>query len=395
MRPLLIIALFFSAFTHAQITANLTGKTLDEFFMVASTAFDKTIIVDPEINGRVKVFQVQNAANFRDVFFSVMRAHNLTYIETASVLRVAPRNQMKSGDNVTTRTFKLNNVNGKDIAQAISKSLEVQSSVWKVQGVTHVDSILADTVLMVTAPNSMLDNVGQLLSHIDVKQQQVKISAIIMEHTNRFADERTIDLKAGAGAITAGFNGSLLDVTNALANFTANSSDVTAMVKWLNQHGTTEILSQPSFTVVNGQSGLISVGQELPFITGKYTTEGDGSEKPFQTIERKDVGLLLHVKPFIGSDGSIMLTIKQELSSIDKSVEASDIVTNKRQISTTLHTEYGKTITLAGMTSHDTQNLNAKVPVLGDIPVIGLLFSSESQTKTQKTLTVLLKIDRA
>ncbi|MGC7899543.1 hypothetical protein V6B11_007900 [Vibrio anguillarum] len=395
MRILLILMLCITSTAHAQVAANLTGKTLDEFFLVASTVFDKTIIVDPEINGLVKVYQVQNAANFRDVFFGVMRAHNLTYVEVSSVIRVSPRNQMKSGDIVTTKTFKLKHVSGKDIAQSIARSLEVQSSVWRVQGVTHVDSILADTVLMITAPSSMLDNVTQLLTHIDTPQQQVKITAVILEHTSRDAKERTVDLSVGAGALKIGFNGSLIDATSALANFTANSSDLTALIKWMEQNGTTHILSQPSFTVVNGQSGLISVGQELPFITGKNTTEGDSSDKPFQTIERKDVGLLLSVKPMIGSEGDITLTIRQELSSVDKSVEASDIVTNKRQITTTLKTRYGETIALAGMTSKETQKLNAKVPILGDIPVLGLLFTSESETQTNKTLTVLIKIEKA
>ncbi|MBT2979958.1 hypothetical protein, partial [Vibrio anguillarum] len=127
------------------------------------------------------------------------------------------------------------------------------------------------TVLMITAPSSMLDNVTQLLTHIDTPQQQVKITAVILEHTSRDAKERTVDLSVGAGALKIGFNGSLIDATSALANFTANSSDLTALIKWMEQNGTTHILSQPSFTVVNGQSGLISVGQELPFITGKYT----------------------------------------------------------------------------------------------------------------------------
>ncbi|BDU45857.1 hypothetical protein [Vibrio nigripulchritudo] len=395
MRVLVIVLLLITSAAHAQVSSNLYGKTLGEFFLVASTVFDKTIIVDPEVNGQVKVYRVQSAANFRDVFFSVMRAHNLTYVETDSVIRVAPRNQMKSGDIVTTKTFKLRHVSGKDIAPSIAKSLEVQSSTWKVQGVTHVDSILADTVLMITAPTSMLSNVSNLLSHIDTPQHQVKITAVILEHTTGDAKERTVDLSAGAGAVQVGFNGSPLSVTSALANFTSNSADLTAYVKWMEQNGQTQILSKPSFTVLNGRSGLISVGQEVPFLTGQYKQDGESSDKPFQTIERKDVGLLLNIKPVIGAEGDITLTINQELSRVDKSVEASDIVTSKRRISTTLKTKFGETIALAGMTSNEKQTLESKVPVLGDIPVLGLLFSSESETEKSKTLTVLLKIEKA
>ncbi|WP_158147694.1 hypothetical protein [Vibrio cincinnatiensis] len=394
MRILIIFSLFFSSFSYAQVTANLSGKTLDDFFMVASTVFEKTIIVDPLIDSNVKVFQVKNAVNFRDVFFGVIRAHNLAYIETNNVIRVYSKNKMKSGDIITTRTYKLNNISGKDISESITKSLQIQSSLFEVQGVTNVDSILADTVLMITAPTSMLDNIFELLHVIDVPQPQIKISAIILEHTLRDSSEKTVDFKAGSGALSAGFNGSILNATSVLSNFVSNSNDFNALIKWIDQTGTTQILSQPSFTIANGKTGLISVGQELPFVTGQYTTDGDGSQKPFQTIERRDVGLLLKVQPRIGSNGNITLEIHQELSSVDKSIQASDIVTNKRLITTTLNTKYGQTIALAGMTSKDIQKMNSKVPFLGDIPVLSLLFTSESETETHKTLSVLIKIDK-
>ena len=144
---------------------------------------------------------------------------------------------------------------------------------------------------------------------------------------------------------------------------------------------------------MHGKEGLISVGQELPFITGSFTTEGDSSDKPFQTIERKDVGLSLYVMPYIGADGTIQLKIRQELSRVDKSIEASDIVTSKRQLDTTLSVRSGQTIALGGMTSTDSQMVNVKVPILGDIPFLGLLFSSESEKTTKRTLSIVLYIE--
>lgn len=375
--------------------ANLTGKTLNEFFIVASQVFGKTIIVDPSVNGDLKIYQAAGSANIRDVWFSVMRAHNLNYIEGNNVIRVEPRNKLQAGNAITTRTYKLLYISADDILEPLRASLKVQSSLLDVPDVTAVSSIIAGSALMVTAPASIQSTVANFVNDIDRPMKQVKIRAVIVETVDGDLRDLTVDFKAGAGAVTAAFTGSPIGFLNSDPNLISRSNDFSAFVRWIESNDRTEILSRPELTILHGHTGVISVGQELPFVTGSYTTDQDGSTRPFQTIERKDVGLSLNVQPLIGANGDIRLKVRQELSRVDKSVEASDIVTSKRQIDTVLTVKSGQTIALGGMTSKDSQNVVMKVPVLGDIPLLGILFRSESEKMQKRTLSVVLYIEEA
>ncbi|WP_047048021.1 hypothetical protein [Vibrio mexicanus] len=391
IRTLLI--LFALSFNAQAFEANLSGKTLNEFFIVASKTFEKSIVVDPKIDGDLKLYQSHGAANFRDVWFSVMRAHNLTYVESSTVIRVQLRNQLKAGNDIVTRTYKLSHLTADEILKPITDSLRVQSSVLDVPEVTAVSSIIAGSALMVTAPKSLHQNVANFINAVDTPLKQIKIRAAIVETLDGSLRDLTVDMKAGAGAIQAAFTGSIAGFMRTDPNLKVSSDDFSAFIRFIESSDQTQLLSRPELTILHGHEGLISVGQELPFITGSYTTESDTSDKPFQTIERKDVGLSLFVKPYIGYNGDIKLKIRQELSRVDKSVEASDIVTSKRQIDTTLTVRPGDTVALGGMTSTDSQKVNVKVPVLGDIPLLGILFSSESEKAAKRTLSVVLYIE--
>ncbi|TOG40346.1 type II secretion system protein GspD [Vibrio parahaemolyticus] len=394
MARFLLIFILVSPIASA-FESNLSGKTLNEFFIIASEVFQKTIVADPKINGDLKIFQASGAANFRDVWFSVIRAHNLTYIESKTVIRVQLRNQLDAGNQIITRTYKLEYMTADDLKESLSQSLRVQASVLDVPDVTHVSSIIAGTALMVTAPSNMHPSVEQFIQYVDRPMRQIKVRAVIVETSRGNLSDLTVDWKAGAGAVSAAFSGSVAGFMNGVPNLSSKSDDFTAFVRYIETNENAEILSRPELTILHGQDGLISVGQELPFVTGSYTTESDSSDKPFQTIERKDVGLSLYVQPHIGANGNIKLRIRQELSRVDKSVEASDIVTSKRQIDTVLTVKSGDTVALGGMTSKETQNVEIKVPVLGDIPFLGLLFRSESEKVANRTLSVVLFVEEA
>ncbi|MGQ4498683.1 type II secretion system protein GspD [Vibrio parahaemolyticus] len=394
MARFLLILILVSPIASA-FESNLSGKTLNEFFIIASEVFQKTIVADPKINGDLKIFQASGAANFRDVWFSVIRAHNLTYIESKTVIRVQLRNQLDAGNQIITRTYKLEYMTADDLKESLSQSLRVQASVLDVPDVTHVSSIIAGTALMVTAPSNMHPSVEQFIQYVDRPMRQIKVRAVIVETSRGNLSDLTVDWKAGAGAVSAAFSGSAAGFMNGVPNLSSKSDDFTAFIRYIETNENAEILSRPELTILHGQDGLISVGQELPFVTGSYTTESDSSDKPFQTIERKDVGLSLYVQPHIGANGNIKLRIRQELSRVDKSVEASDIVTSKRQIDTVLTVKPGDTVALGGMTSKETQNVEIKVPVLGDIPFLGLLFRSESEKVANRTLSVVLFVEEA
>jgi general secretion pathway protein D len=151
-------------------------------------------------------------------------------------------------------------------------------------------------------------------------------------------------------------------------------------------------LSTPSIITLDNQESEIIVGQNVPFRTGQSTVSGDGTTNPFTTIERRDIGLTLKVTPTISADGLVRLVVEQTTESIGDSIEsASDIITNKREIKTTVLADDGETIVLGGLTTDNLLVNKSKVPLLGDIPYLGRLFSSESERRVKRNLLVFLR----
>jgi general secretion pathway protein D len=164
------------------------------------------------------------------------------------------------------------------------------------------------------------------------------------------------------------------------------------LVKALAADTNSNVLSTPSLLTLDNQEAEIVVGQNVPFLTGQYTNTGavSGATNPFQTIQREDIGIKLKVKPQINEGDSVKLNIEQEVSSLSNSSVASDIVTNKRTIKTTVIVEDGNMVVLGGLTSEDLQQVSQKVPILGDIPLLGALFRSKSTQKVKRNLMIFL-----
>ena len=145
----------------------------------------------------------------------------------------------------------------------------------------------------------------------------------------------------------------------------------------------------------DSQEAEIVIGQNVPFITGSYTSTGGSSTSvnPFQTVQREDVGLTLRVKPQINEGNAVKLEIEQEVSSISSTANtgASDIITNKRTIKTVVMVEDGNTVVLGGLIDENLQQTEEKVPLLGDIPLLGALFRANTTTKVKQNLMVFLR----
>ena len=156
------------------------------------------------------------------------------------------------------------------------------------------------------------------------------------------------------------------------------------------------LLSTPSILTLDNEEAKILVGQEVPFRTGSFTTTADGANNPFQTIQREDVGITLTVTPHIHDGTSVRLEISQEVSSVILASliaesGASDIITNKRTIDTTVLAEDGQTIVLGGLIQDDITTSERKVPLLGDIPWLGRLFRTETEDRDKRSLLVFLR----
>ncbi len=166
-----------------------------------------------------------------------------------------------------------------------------------------------------------------------------------------------------------------------------------ALAKFLETNADGNVLSTPNLVSLDNEEAKIVIGQNVPFITGTFTNTGTagGSTNPFQTIERKDVGLTLRVKPQIGEGGTVRMTIFQENSSVVSAGSSAGPTTDKSSIETTVVVDDGQIMVLGGLLKDEFSGSAGKVPLLGDIPLIGGLFRSDNRTRTKSNLMVFLR----
>lgn len=183
-----------------------------------------------------------------------------------------------------------------------------------------------------------------------------------------------------------------------LATLIAGKTVLGVFANFLQTTGEGNILSTPNLLTLDNEEAKIIIGQNVPFVTGQYTNNSsssgaNGTVNPFQTVERKDVGLTLKVKPQISENGTVKLEIFQEVSSVQASSinSATGLITNKRSIQTNVLVEDGGIVVLGGLLQDEYSNNQEKVPLLGDVPLFGNLFKTESRSRKKTNLMVFLR----
>jgi general secretion pathway protein D len=283
----------------------------------------------------------------------------------------------------------------------------------------------ATNSLIITAPEPQYRQLREVIDKLDQRRAQVLVESLIAEVNADKAAQMGIQWQTASqrssgavGFIGTNLNnqiatkqgqGNLLGISSA-GNTTAAAA-VSAMgtginignirqiggtyvlgtlANFLQSNGDGNILSTPTLLTLDNEEAKIVVGQNVPIVTGNTTlTNGN----PFQTYERKDVGLTLRVKPQISESGTVKLTIYQEVSSVDATTatNASGPTTNKRSIESNVLVEDGSVIVLGGLLSEEYTNNKDQVPALGDVPGLGWLFKSESRKRNKKNLMVFLR----
>ena len=165
-------------------------------------------------------------------------------------------------------------------------------------------------------------------------------------------------------------------------------NDWAAVVQAVSQDTNSNILATPSIVTVDNEEASFLVGQEVPTITG--STLGGDNENPFQTVDRKEVGIKLKVTPQINEGDAVQMLIEQEVSSLSGATSV-DVIVNKRELKTTVMANDGETIVLGGLIDEDVQESVSKIPLLGDIPFLGKLFSSTSTSTQKRNLMVFIR----
>lgn len=276
-------------------------------------------------------------------------------------------------------------------------------------------SIQADentNALVITAPPDTMRSLQAVIRQLDIRRAQVLVEAVIAEISTTKSSELGVQWLAGSStgnqpAAASQFPGTgtgilnLADSTNGgvalgngfhfgLGDFVGNNR-FAVLIRAIASDDETNVLSTPSLVMLDNEEAEIVVGQNVPFITGSQQTTG-GLANPFQTIQRQDVGLTLKVKPQINEGNAIKLDITQEVSSVAPSsaTGASDIITDKRSIKTSVLADDGEVVVLGGLITDDLQEGVSKVPLLGDIPLVGGLFRSKTSSKVKRNLMVFL-----
>ena len=328
------------------------------------------------------------------------------------------------------------------LLEGVADSLETddqKKSSGSRRGNNKLYSIKAHTetnALVITAPPDIMKSFDSVINQLDIRRQQVHVEAIIVEISEALNKELGVQwvsdkgiinysntsptatsLLAGVmsnrgqssgssvtttapdGTITTtepaqnGDNGlgiaqAISGLTGALFGFTDNASWA-GLLKLLATDTESNVLSTPSLTTLDNEEATISIGQEIPVITGSQQSSG-GNQNPFNSVDRLDVGIKLKITPQINEGDAVVLTIEQEVSGIAGATSV-DVITNKRQINTTVLVNSGQTIVLGGLIDNDVQESEQKIPLLGDIPWLGRLFSSTGTTKRKTNLMVFIR----
>jgi general secretion pathway protein D len=292
----------------------------------------------------------------------------------------------------------------------------------------HEDS----NAIVITAEPDMMRSLEEVVRQLDIRRAQVQVEAIIVEVFEgdgttlgvQWVSEEGGGTQFNNGIIPVGSLGVALrqaeDREVSTTNITANGEVVVstdtiegdftslasllggangmiagiiedgwgAVVQAVSTDTNSNILATPHLTTMDNEEAFFIVGQEVPIITG--TTTGANNSNPFTTVERQEVGIKLKVTPQINEGDAVQLLIEQEVSSVSGATSV-DISINKREIKTTVIVDDGGTIVLGGLIDEDIQESVSKVPLLGDIPILGNLFKSTSTSKRKRNLMVFLK----
>jgi general secretion pathway protein D len=283
----------------------------------------------------------------------------------------------------------------------------------------------ATNSLIITAPEPLYKQVRALIDQLDTRRAQVYIESMIVEVAPNDKGEYGFQWagflgKSGdktgliAGSILPGAGGpSIVDINASAAGGQVNLATglnigllksingvtaLPAILRLLQTQAETNVVSTPNLITLDNEEAKIVVGENVPFVTGQFSNTGGGggaAVNPFQTIERKDVGITLRIRPQIGEGGAVRMTIFQEQSSVKASVAAGTTnagpSTTKRSIENTVVVDDGAILVLGGLIEDRFEITRSKVPLLGDLPFIGALFRSESRERKRSNLMVFLR----
>jgi general secretion pathway protein D len=343
----------------------------------------------------------------------------------AKLVALAQSLDTPTSRSANTRVIRLRHGDAKSLAETLGEISEKLKPEATGETTSKPQTILirADeslNALVLLAEPDVVATLEDIVRQLDVPRAQVMVEAAIVEVSGDISDALGVQWAVDGRGSTGGlggtnFSGTGLSVGRVLQalqdnkNGTSNNAignlpdgaiiglgtdSFGVLVTALSANSKSNLLSTPSLLTLDHQKAEILVGQNVPFQTGSFTTSASGADNPFTTIERQDIGVTLKVTPHINEGANLRLEIEQEISSIaptSQGVNAVDLITNKRSIKSTILAEDGQVIVLGGLIQDDVTQADSKVPLLGDIPLLGRLFRSTKETRIKRNLMVFLR----
>lgn len=307
------------------------------------------------------------------------------------------------------------------VLEAVASSLSVSRP--DVASDTTIQAEPSTNALIITTSQAIFRSLESVIRQLDIRRAQVLVEAVIAEVSLDTTRELGVQWQAGSGDLDGvaggtnfgddgsnildlsqnplGANNGLslgyIDGTVSIPGIEGQVLNINVLVRALEEDVDSNVLSTPHIVTIDNEEAQIQVGQEVPFLTGQFTNTGTAGSavNPFQTVERKEVGIVLRVTPHINEGDTILMDIHQEVSNLipDSQLRtgAVDLVTNKRTLTTTVMVDDGTLIVLGGLISEDVSDTEQKVPALGDIPILGGLFRYRSTSKMKRNLMVFMR----
>jgi len=390
----------------ASLVLRLIGQSATPAPAAGDLSFKTTLIAEPRSN--TLILRAANAAQLALVI--------------SLVDKLDQPDGSENGDAGNIHVVYLKNADATKLATTLRAAVSAQpGSAQTAPGATggQIQADVPTNALIITAPDPQYRQLRAVIDRLDARRAQVFVESMIAEVRTDRAAEFGIQWqgalgKAGDGVI--GLLGSNFGATGKnIINLATDAATGTVtpghganfgaaqqtngvyvlgfLANFLETTGSGNVLSTPNLLTLDNEEAKITIGQNVPFVTGQFTSTGtttSGTVNPFQTIERKDVGLTLKVKPQISENGTVRLSIFQEVSSV-ASESANGPTTNKRTIETNVVVDDGAVVVLGGLLQDDYSGSQEKVPGLGDLPIFGNLFKSEARARKKTNLMVFLR----
>ena len=374
----------------------------------------------------LRVFRLKyaSAGHIADMLRGLLANQSINSAGATSSLESASLNDSSSTGATLTNESSTNTTN--NASTSATSSANSSSTGTGVGG--RPFSIIADetqNAVIVNAAPELMFEIEDAVNQLDSRRAQVLIQAAIVEVSGDDATQLGVQwalgnansgygvvnfnnvgasatalaaaaLGGGAASISAAAGsiaGALIGIGDSSKDSQGNTQFYGAILQALDSSTSANLLSMPSILTLDNEKASILVGQNVPFVTGSFTTSGNDSSNPFQTIDRQDIGINLNVIPHIGDNGTVRLEVSQEVSSVvpGSTGNASGLITNKSLINTTILADDQQTIALGGLMRENSTTRQQKVPGLGNVPVIGRLFRSDNDTTQKSNLIIFLQ----